>query len=414
MQTPPMKFGCKVAPAIHRICTVAGFADNAIRSMAVWVRLSIIVPLFFLTSIAAAAHTANLQADSLRPSAVDTALADSDASRAEMIKKKIKKTGGIIYRFIKNFDDYDTDYIQPNYYNYTAMLQNTNFYQMYSLRGQSADGISQSIQMSPSPSFKIGPYFGWRWIFLGYTMDMGHPKKAGKTSEFNLSLYSSMLGGDFVYIRNGGDFKIKKVRGFADDVAGQVRNADFSGLETKTISLNLYYVFNHRHFSYPAAFSQSTVQRKSCGSWMLGVRFDRQRMDFDYLGLPPSLAAGLIDEMKVSSVDYYNYSISGGYAYNWVFAPRWLFSASASPSIGYKKANGEKVSGEALWVNMKNFNFDFIFRAGLVWNNSKWFAGASLVSHLYDYRRDRFALTNSINYLNIYVGFCFNRKRQYR
>ena len=30
------------------------------------------------------------------------------------------------------------------------------------------------------------------------------------------------------------------------------------------------------------------------------------------------------------------------------------------------------------------------------------------------YRKDRLSLTNSVNYLNIYVGFFFGRKRQYR
>lgn len=387
--------------------------DSFYRFSLAWGRGIYILILFFFIRLTAGAQLPREKADSSYLISNDTAGIEKQ-DEEQPIKERIKKTGSLIYRFIKNFDDYDTDYIIPNYYNYTAMVQNTNFYQMYNLRGTSADGTSQSIQMSPSPSFKIGPYFGWRWIFLGYTLDVGHPKSASKTSEFNLSLYSSMLGADLVYIRNGGDFKIKKVRGFDPQIANQVKGTDFTGMDAKTVSINLYYVFNHRHFSYPAAFSQSTVQRKSCGSWMLGVRFDRQRINFDYMGLPQSLSKDLIEEMKVSSVDYHNYSVSGGYAYNWVFAPRWLFSISASPSIGYKKASGERVSGEALWVNMKNFNFDFIFRGGLVWNNSKWFAGASLVSHLYDYRRDHFSLTNSINYLNIYVGFCFNRKRQYR
>ena len=395
------------------VCTTGDINEG----VALWLKARvwrglIVMVLFVIISVPSFARSALECIDTVKSSSMDSVV--EEKGQELTIKGKIKKTGNIIYRFIKNFDDYDTDYIIPNYYNYTAMLQNTNFYQVYNLRGIAADGTAQSIQMSPSPSFKIGPYFGWRWIFLGYTMDVKHPRKAGKTSEFNLSLYSSMLGADLVYIRNGGDYKIKKVRGFDEGIAESVKNTDFSGMVTKTFSVNVYYVFNHRHFSYPAAFSQSTVQRKSCGSWMLGVRFDRQRMDFDYLGLPPSLSKNLIEEMKVSNVDYHNYSLSGGYAYNWAFAPKWLFSISAAPSIGYKKAHGEKVSGEALWVNMKNFNFDFIFRSGLVWNNSKWFAGASLVSHLYDYRRDRFSLTNSINYLNIYVGFCFNRKRQYR
>ena len=45
--------------------------------------------------------------------------------RLKRIKTKVKHTGSLLYRFVKSFDDYDTTYISPNYYNYTTMLQNT-------------------------------------------------------------------------------------------------------------------------------------------------------------------------------------------------------------------------------------------------------------------------------------------------
>ena len=337
------------------------------------------------------------------------------------LKQKIKKKANIFARFIKSFDEYDTTYISPNYYNYTAMMQNTNFYQVYRLQATNAAGHTQSLHIAPTPSFKVGPYIGWRWIFLGYTFDIGHPKSATKTTEFNLSLYSSMLGCDLVYIRNTGDFTIRKAEGFGENADKMAKGMEFSGLDTYTTSLNAYYVFNHRHFSYPAGFAQSTVQRKSCGSWILGFRFDKQRTKFDHTRLPkfitgsePGAETPLIDEMKIAQLNYFNVSASGGYAYNWVFARNFLLSVSLSPSIGIKKMKGERLSGKEFWSNIKNFNFDFISRAGIVWNNTHWFAGASFVGHLYDYRRDRISLSNSINYFNVYAGFNFNRKKQYR
>lgn len=361
-----------------------------------------------------------LATDSLPPSETDTLSADS-ISVLRNLRKKIKHTSNIFVRFIKNFDEYDTTYIEPNYYNYAAMLQNTNFYQSYILGATNAEGDRQSLRLGPGASAKVGPYFGWRWIFLGYTFDVSHPKAAGKTTEFNLSLYSSMLGCDLVYIRNTGDFTLRRAYGFGSVDPNSVRNMKFDGMDTYTTGLNVYYVFNHRHFSYPAAFAQSTVQRKSCGSWMLGFRFDHQKMKFNHTRLPdilqtdPETGTQLVfEEMKVSQINYSNYSVSGGYAYNWVFARNWLFASSVSPSIGFKKSKGERITGKTFWVNVKDMNFDFIFRLGLVWNNTRWFAGTSLVSHLYDYQRDRFSLTNSVNYINVYVGLNFNRRKQYR
>lgn len=357
----------------------------------------------------------------------DSCSADTTAGKRERnFRKKVKRTGSLLYRFIKAFDEYDTDYITPNYYNFTAMLQNTNFYQVYILKGTDTDGNTQSLHMSPAPTFKVGPYFGWRWLFLGYTFDISHPRSAGKTTEFNLSLYSAMLGGDVVYIRNTGEFTLNKVVGFDEEVTRKVRKSKFSGMDTYTASINVYYVLNHRHFSYPAAFAQSTVQRRSCGSWIFGFRFDKQKVKFDYTRLPSELTgmtAGktnddtdgpMINELKISEIEYKNYSLSAGYAYNWVFMPNCLLSASMTPSIGYKQAEGERLSGETLWMNVKNMNFDVVTRLGVVWNNTRWFVGASLISHLYDYKKDRMSLMNAVNYLNVYAGFCFNRKSQYR
>lgn len=350
----------------------------------------------------------------------------SDTTKTEIknrpFKEKIKRTGSWLKRFIKEFDNYDTSYIEPNYYNYTAMVQNTNFYQFYRIKGTDKEGVSQTLQANPQPGFKAGPYFGWRWIFLGYTFDIGHPGTATKSTEFNLSLYSSMIGCDVVYIRNTDDFTLRKVSGFSEDIMHSVRKQKFSGMKTYTLSIGAYYIFNHRHFSYPAAYSQSTVQRKSCGSVVLGFNYSHQSIDFDYTRLPrpliePDEETGhtpLIDELKVSDINYRNCSINAGYAYNWVFARNWLLSLSLTPSIGFKWSKGERFRGETIWKNAKNMKFDFISRAGLVWNNSHYFAGASLITHVYDYQKNKYSLSNYVNYLNIYVGLFFNKKRQYR
>lgn len=336
----------------------------------------------------------------------------------QQIKKKVKHTKSIFVRFIKSFDDYDTTYISPNYYNYTAMVQNTNYFQTFKFQGKNENGTSQSISTKPAPNVKIGPFFGWRWIFLGYTLDVAHPKALGKSSEFNFSLYSSMLGCDLIYINNTGNYRLRKATGFDNVKPNDVRNYPFSGINAKTFSFSAYYVFNHRHFSYPAAYNQSTVQRKSCGSLMLGAGYSKQNIDFDYKQLPHMLIGNqgekLNETLKFSDIHYRFYYASIGYAYNWVFARNWLLAASVMPSIGVRKMKGEKINKNELWADLINLSTDVTSRAGIVWNNTQYFVGASFISHLYLYRKKRLSLTNSVNYANIYVGLFFNRKKQYR
>lgn len=333
-------------------------------------------------------------------------------------KQRIKHTGSIIYRFIKNFDSYDTTYIAPNYYNFTVMVQNVNYFQTYCLRGRNEEVGTQAIFTKPDPSVKIGPYFGWRWIFLGYTFDVAHPRSLGKSSELSFRLYSSMLGCDLVYMRNKGGYSLRKAVGFEGVEPKSVRGVDFSGMNSSMLSFSAYYVFNHRHFSYPATFNQSTQQLRSCGSPMVGFGYSRQDVSFDHHKLPTSLLgedgseSKLIDELKFSSVNYDYYYLSGGYAYNWVFARNWLLGGSFMTSVGIRKAKGKKLKGNEILLDLKNFSFDCTSRVGLVWNNSHWFAGASFISHLYTYSNSRLSLTNSINYCNAYVGFFFGRKKK--
>lgn len=152
---------------------------------------------------------------------------------------------------------------------------------------------------------------------------------------------------------------------------------------------------------------------------MLGLGFSKQHISFDYRKLPSVLIGEegdekIVEELKFSSINYNYYYASVGYAYNWVFARNWLLGVSVIPSVGIRKAKGEKIKGNEVFLDLKNLSFDCTSRFGLVWNNAHWFAGGSFISHLYAYRKNRLSLTNSVNFANIYVGFFFNRKKEYR
>ena len=64
-------------------------------------------------------------------------------------KENVNKERGL-YSFIKSLNRIDTTYIEPQHYNYTAMLQNTTTYEMYHLR--SKDG--QAVTFAPKPTVK--------------------------------------------------------------------------------------------------------------------------------------------------------------------------------------------------------------------------------------------------------------------
>ena len=227
----------------------------------------------------------------------------------------------------------------------------------------------------------------------------------------SLNIYSSKFGVDLYYRKTGSDFKLRSANGF--NLSSPFKEQDFSGLKSKIKGLNGYWIFNHRKFSYPAVYSQSTNQRKSAGSFMAGFSYSQHAIYFDYTQLPNELKNDLNTNLRFKKVKYSDYSLGFGYGYNWVLKKNWTANLSLLPGIGFKKAIIDDVKyNDSHWI--KDINFDLITRAGITYNNSKYFIGASLVMHSYDYRKTNLSVTNSFGTLRIYAGFNFWKKREYK
>jgi len=313
-----------------------------------------------------------------------------------------------------NFSDFDTLYISPNRYNYALMATHFSNFEYYSVTSEFPQ--PQKLSFSPNPHNKIGLYFGWRWIFLGWSVDIDDiyrkTNRKNKGTEFDLSLYSSKLGVDIFYRRTGNNYKIHKIRGFYDEIPSDY-SEDFSGLKVDIKGLNLYYIFNNRKFSYPAAFSQSTNQRRNAGTFIAGFSISKHNLDFDYQQLPAYIQERMNPGMKVNKIKYTNANISFGYAYNWVFARNCLACLSLTPAIAYKASDvdAETQEGKA-WYS--KFNLDFLLRTGVVYNNGKYFVGTSFVGKNYNYHRNNFSLDNGFGTLQVYAGFNFHLRKEYR
>lgn len=313
-----------------------------------------------------------------------------------------------------NFSDFDTLYISPNRYNYAFMTTHISNFEYYSV--SSDVPYLQKLSFSPNPHNKIGFYFGWRWIFLGWSISIDDiyrkAKRKNKGTEFDLSLYSSKLGLDVFYRRTGNDYKIHKLHGFSEDIPAGY-SADFDGLKVDIKGLNVYYIFNNTRFSYPTAFSQSTNQRRNAGSMIAGFSYSKHKLDFDFTRLPDFILDGMNAGIKMDRIRYTNASLSFGYAYNWVFARNCLACLSLTPAIAYKSSHVDsEESGQKKWSG--KLNLDFLVRAGIVYNNGKYYVGTSFVGKNYNYHRNNFSLDNGFGTLQIYASFNFFPKKQYR
>ena len=342
---------------------------------------------------------------------------DIDLPSDTLAQEKAERKLGKVRRVVRGFDYLDHNYIEPQHYIFTVMMQGTHTYDRYTL---GADG--QSIAFAPERNMRFGPYFGWKWFFAGYTFDFSNISLNSVKQEVDLSIYSSQIGIDLFYRRTGSDYKLRNANLGSDVDASALEHAPFDGLHAGITGFNLYYIFNHGRFSYPAAFAQSTQQKISCGSWMAGIGYTRNSVELDYDALQQLIDERLGEQtveldsgLMFNKVRYYDFSLSGGYAYNWVFARNWLLGASVQAAIGHKRSVGDmQGDNKNNGFSFSNLNIDGIGRIGLVYNNSHWYAGGSIIAHTYNYRKSRFSSNNTFGSMNLYVGYNFGLKKKYR
>ena len=327
------------------------------------------------------------------PCAAQEKEGNGDKSIADAIidgtKSIFQETGN----FIENtLDEKDSIYVSPNLYNLTIMPQYSFCYDYYRFSSHEPE---QSIILTPGSRNKIGLYLGWRWIFLGYSFDLGG--NAPQT-DLNFSFYTAAAGIDLYYRKRSEGYRIRALSGFNEN-GNKVTdyNHNFDGLSVSQKGVNLYYIFNNKKFSYPAAYSQSTNQRISAGSF-----------SFDHSKFDPKIQEQLSEGLKFRNVKYKDFSINFGYSYNWVFAKDFLANISLTPAVGYKNTSLNLKSSKEL---LSSINFDLITRAAIVYNNSRYYAGASLVSHSYSYNKSTLTILNGFGVINVYFGVNFWRKK---
>ena len=310
-----------------------------------------------------------------------------------------------VVNFVEMLLEQDTTYVSPDKYNLRLMPQYTYGYEYYHF---SSPDNEQSITIAPTSSNKLGLYGGWRWLFFGYNFTFN---KIRPEFDFEASLFCVRAGIELFYRKRSDGFKIHSLKGFHEnDLPLTNFNRDFDGLAVSQFGASVSYIFNYRHFSYPAAFCQTTNQRKNAGSFILGLEYNEQTFMFDHTKIDQRLGRLMKLELQFQNASYKDICINLGYSYNWVFAKNFVANITASPAIGYKNTSLKPVGNSKEFIS--NINIDLVSRLALTYNNNKYYAGASLISHTYSYINPEFSILNGFGYIKVYAGFNFWRRKQ--
>ena len=293
---------------------------------------------------------------------VITTIEATAQTRDQQMRSKVDSV--LAERYYKT--PYDTNYVVRPEGKLTLKVRINQTGNDFHAKGTVNDIYSKAdLSTNHKTTFSVAAIY--RGIGIGMAINPAKWKGFYKDYEFNLNYYSNRLSLDFSYQRSeslAGDI-------YRDDNLQQMQSGDIT---MKVANLAGYYTFNHRRFSFPAAFTQSFIQQRSAGSWLAGI---------SYQGGSLKTSSGLKERNPNApevSIEIGHIGIGGGYGYNWVLGKKWLLHFSMLPTFVVYNRNKFTVNDERKHAKCMRFNMLFNERVAIVHNfSSRYFAGATLV-----------------------------------
>ena len=289
---------------------------------------------------------------------------DSAAQKLTQRQRRERMDSALAARYYKI--PYDTNYVVRPQGRLTLKVRMNQTGNSIHAKG-TVNGLYSKADLSTSHKTTFALAAIYRGIGVGFAVNPAKWKGIYKDYEFNLNYYSNRLSLDLSYQRS---------ESLAGDIKGDRGEQHLLDEDLKMKVLNMvgYYAFNHRRFSFPAAFTQSYIQRRSAGSWLAGISYQGGSIE----------TTDKLKERNPNAPDVRIYlghiGIGGGYGYNWVLGNKWLLHFSMLPTFVVFNRNNMTVNGVRKKAKHMRFNMIFNERVAVVRNLSpRYFIGATLV-----------------------------------
>lgn len=205
------------------------------------------------------------------------------------------------------------------------------------------DDRTRVLDYRANHSFRFGAGFSYKWLNLSGSFSSPFSgvdnEQKGETAHFDLQW-------NFYYQLFGLDFRLQYFKGYFlqnTNQAFQDWNIDLGpyfirpDIETFSLGTNIYYVFDERKFSYKAVFTQTTRQKKTKGSWLIGSRLDIVSVRADSAFFIGDNWVVSDEYAKVNGMGNFTFGVGPGYGQTWVWNKYYFFTLSG---ILYFNAQG--------------------------------------------------------------------------
>lgn len=280
----------------------------------------------------------------IEPLVVDSVPVDGRGSRVKkLLHKQLNRLKeGYSIDSIHSISDVDhilaEKYQKKGTYDTLYLARPTNRFTLKVRMNLSGSGFSTSgmwrdeevkSKLSSDMRFTTNISLSYRGFSLGFSFNPFKWVGKNTNTELGFNMYNNKYGFDLSYQRT------KSHNGWVN-VNNRHNDINSSTVTSNVFLATGYYAFNNRRFSYPAIFTQSYIQRRSAGTWLVGASLLAGNLEAtkdEELGNPPvKLRLGYI-------------GIGGGYAYNWVINPQWMVHISVLPNLVIGSFNKITIDG---------------------------------------------------------------------
>ncbi len=252
--------------------------------------------------------------------------------------------------------------------------------------------IERKVHLDSKNSMKFSAKISYKSFIFGFSINPYAIKHGKKDVEYSLSHYAKRYGFDVVLQNN------KTLHGHWE-YGDNMRDTIPEGVvNQKAIYTDFFWTLNYKKFSFPAAFNQSYIQKRSAGSWLLGASFFTTKVKTNE------------DYTEKGELNLVNFSLGGGYGYNWVLGKnkKFLIHISSIPTIVVYDHTNFVVNDERANMEISFFKYNFTSRAAFTYNFNHWFMSATAVSMLSSTGADtKIHLQNNRTQLKYTIGYRF-------
>ena len=294
------------------------------------------------------------------------------------------------------FNSYDTSYVQSTGKNWKLIIKSEEWIDSYI--GKPFENVR--MVMNSNLVSNIGVSLSFMAVSVGYSVAVSNLVHGGKLSDkVDFSFTCARFAADAYYWENRNETNVTYTDKNVDNVKHEFRQ---SGITRKAMGLTAYYFFNNRRYAQAAAYCFSKYQKRSAGSWLLGISMQHFDVKFDVEKLSEEGRIYIPTQADAPRILYNDYCVLFGYGYNWVLGRKWLLNFTLTPYLGYRYNHFHNRDGMA-----SSLSLNARARLGAVFNHKKFFLGFQSYADHHRYKAQESHLVNSMIQFTALAGIRF-------